>query len=79
MITTKSKRWRRVENVPKVKVHFVDALEIAAKNKPFIKRLQQMTLQYKENKTVDDDRYLADLFYIAPLYHLALTGFNHLN
>ena len=60
--------------MPGVKVHFVNFEEIVAKNRPFVKKLQSVTAQFKENKTVEDDRYMADLFYIAPIYHLALTG-----
>ena len=74
LITTKSKRWRLTNQIPKVKVHFVNYEEIVAKNRPFVKKLQSVTAQFKENKTVEDDRYMADLFYIAPIYHLALTG-----
>ena len=60
--------------MPRVRVHFVNAAEIAEKNLPFVKRLQSVTVQSKDNKTVEEDRYLADLFYIAPGYHLALTS-----
>ena len=74
VITTRSKRWRKVDTMPRVRVHFVNAEEIAEKNLAFVKRLQSITVQSKDNKTVDDDRYMADLFYIAPIYHLALSA-----
>ena len=74
LLTTKSKRWRKVDTMPKVRVHFVNAVEIAEKNLAFVKRLQSVTVQSKDNKTVEDDRYMADLFYIAPIYHLALSA-----
>ena len=74
VITTRSRRWRRVDSVPRVRVHFVNAMDIVQRNEPFVKRLQAVTLQYKENKTFVEDRYLADLFYIAPIYHLAFPA-----
>ena len=74
VITTRSRRWRRADSVPRVRVHFVNAMDIVQRNKPFVKRLQAVTLQYKENKTFVEDRYLADLFYIAPIYHLAFPA-----
>ena len=73
-VTTRSKRWRKVEGMPRVRVHFVNAAEIAEKNLAFVKKLQAITVQSKEHKTVEEDRYMADLFYIAPIYHLALTA-----
>ena len=74
VITTRSRRWRRADSVPRVRVHFVNSMDIVQRNKPFVKRLQAVTLQYKENKTFVEDRYLADLFYIAPIYHLAFPA-----
>ena len=49
VITTKSKRWRKVNNVPRVRVNFVNAEEIVAKNRPFVKKLQSVTTQFKES------------------------------
>ena len=74
VFTTKGFLWRRVDDVPKVKVNYVDYKEILQKNKPFSKRLIAVQAQTKENKTVDDDKYLAELFYIAPIYHLGFPA-----
>ena len=74
VFTTKSFLWRRVDNVPKVKVNYVDYKEILQKNKPFSKRLIAVQAQTKDNKTVDEDKYLAELFYIAPIYHLGFPS-----
>lgn len=78
LITTRGRRWRKVDNVPRVTVQFVDAQEIIDQNIPFIRRLQMSTAQFRDNKTVEEDRYMADLFYIAPLYHLSLPALDNL-
>ena len=74
VITTKSLLWRRVDDVPKVKVNYVDYKEILEKNRAFSKRLIAVQAQTKDNKTVDEDKYLAELFYIAPIYHLGFPA-----
>ena len=74
VFTTKSFLWRRVHDIPQVKVNYVDYKEILEKNKPFSKRLIAVTAQTKDNKTVEDDKYLAELFYIAPIYHLGFPA-----
>ena len=56
LLTTRSKRWRKVDRMPRVRVHFVNAAEIAEKNLAFVKRLQSITVQSQDNKTVEDDR-----------------------
>ena len=74
VFTTKSLLWRRVDDVPKVKVNYVDYKEILEKNRAFSKRLIAVQAQTKDNKTVDEDKYLAELFYIAPIYHLGFPA-----
>ena len=74
VFTTRGFLWRRVDDVPKVKVNYVDYKEILQKNKPFSKRLIAVQAQTKDNKTVDEDKYLAELFYIAPIYHLGFPA-----
>merc|ERR1712150_299293 len=48
------------------------------KNKPFSARLLSVQAQSKDNKTVEDDKYLAELFYIAPIYHLGFPALDKL-
>ena len=71
-------KWRRVQDLPKVKVNYVDYKEILEKNKPFSKRLIAVQAQSKDNKTVEEDKYLAELFYIAPIYHLGFSALDKL-
>ena len=78
VLATRDFKWRRVKDVPKVKVNYVDYTEILEKNKPFSKRLIAVQAQSKENKTVSDDKYLAELFYIAPIYHLGFPALDKL-
>ena len=78
VLATRAFKWRRVKDVPRVKVNYVDYTEILEKNKPFSKRLIVVQAQSKENKTVSDDKYLAELFYIAPIYHLGFPALDKL-
>ena len=71
-------KWRRVQDLPRVKVNYVDYKEILEKNKPFSKRLIAVQAQSKDNKTVEEDKYLAELFYIAPIYHLGFSALDKL-
>ena len=50
-VTTRAGRWRRVDRLPRVRVTFVSAADIVAKNKPFVARLQSVTLQRGQNRT----------------------------
>ena len=61
LVTTRSRRWRRAAGLPRVRVHFVNAREIAERNLPFVKRLQSVSVQSRDNKTVEDDRSESDM------------------
>ena len=63
-----------MKRLPLVKVNYVDSDKIIDKNKPFVKSLKASTVQSLHHKTVSEDRYTADLFYMAPVYHQAFTG-----
>ena len=78
IFTTRGFRWRKVHDVPRVKVNYVDYKDILEKNKPFSARLLSVQAQSKDNKTVEDDKYLAELFYIAPIYHLGFPALDKL-
>ena len=57
-----------------MKVNYVDSDKIIEKKKPFVKSVKASTAQSLDHKTVSEDRYTADLFYMAPVYHQAFTG-----
>ena len=57
-----------------MKVTCVDSEKIIEKNRLFVKSLKAHTAQASDHKTIAEDRYTADLFYMAPVYHLAFTG-----
>ena len=67
-------RWRRVKGLPRLKISYVDAEKIIDKKRDFVKALKASTAQAHDHKTIDEDRYIADLFYMAPIYHLAFTN-----
>ena len=77
-VTTRAGRWRRVDRLPRVRVTFVSAADIVATNKPFVARLQSVTLQRGQNRTQQQDKYAAELFYLGPLYHLAFPALDSL-
>jgi hypothetical protein len=55
-------------------VTYVDAGRVVATGRQFVAELQGLTLQAREGVTVEKDRYVADLFFMAPLYHRAFTS-----
>ena len=71
-------RWRRQKEMPKVVVNYVDSRMIIEKNHLFVKALKASTAQASDHKTIAEDRYTADLFYMAPIYHLAFTSLSSL-
>ena len=77
-VTTRAGRWRAAASLPRVRVTFVSAADIAATNKPFVARLQSVTLQRGQNRTQQQDKYAAELFYLGPLYHLAFPALDSL-
>ena len=78
VIVSKHWRWRRQKVMPNVRVNYVDSERIIEKNKLFVKTLKASTAQASDNKTIEEDRYTADLFYMAPIYHLAFTSLTSL-
>ena len=77
-VTTRAGRWRRVDSLPRVRVTLVSAAVIAPTNKAFVARLQSVTLQRGQNRTQQQDKYAAELFYLGPLYHLAFPALDSL-
>ena len=71
-------RWRRRKALPPLSFTYVDSAKVVAKGEDFVKELQGLTLQQREGVSVEKDRYVADLFFMAPLYHLAFTGLDQL-
>ena len=67
-------RWRRMKGVPLIRIDYVDSEKIIEKNYDFVKALKANTVQAKDHKGQKEDKYSADLFYIAPTYHLAFLA-----
>ena len=77
-----------------VQVSYVDSLEVVATGEAFVRELQGLTIQVRsqilvkeyifidvqasEGISVERDRYVADLFYMAPLYPLAFIHLKEL-
>ena len=78
LLTRSSWRWRRSKNLPPIVFSFVDSRRIAEQRPAFVRTLMQSTEQAKDHKSVADDPYVAQLFYIAPIYHLAFTHLNEM-
>ena len=78
ILIRQSWRWRRRKGLPMIKVQYVDSEMIIKKNREFVNSLKGSTAQSSDHKSVLEDRYSADLFYMAPIYHLAFTGMNKL-
>ena len=70
-ILEKSWRWRRIKALPRLSFSFVDADEILNIDRKFVSALKNQNLN---DKDVSKDKYAADLFYIAPLYHRAFQA-----
>ena len=58
-------RWRKFRGFPKVKISFVDIQNIISLSPAFINALRKNTA----SKDPIKDKYVNDLFYIAPMYH----------
>ena len=71
-------KWKRRRDLPLIQISFVDLKDIANTNRPFVSAMKEQALQVKEHKSTEDDKYVHDLFYIAPLYHTALSSLDNL-
>ena len=60
--------------MPLIRINYVDSEKIIEKNYDFVKTLKATTVQAKDHKNGQKDKYSADLFYIAPMYHLAFLA-----
>jgi len=71
-------RWRRRKSLPVVKVTYVDSTGVVATGESFVREMQGLTLQASQGISVEKDRYVADLFYMAPLYPRAFVHLKEL-
>jgi len=78
VVLSKYWRWLRQKALPTIKVSYVDSLEVVATGEAFVRELQGLTIQASEGISVERDRYVADLFYMAPLYPLAFIHLKEL-
>jgi len=67
-------RWRKFSGFPKVKISYVDIQNIIDLSPRFINALRKNTIK----KDAIKDKYVNDLFYIAPMYHGAFMKLNKL-
>jgi len=71
-------RWRRRKSLPIIKVTYVDSMGVVATGETFVREMQGLTLQASQGISVEKDRYVADLFYMAPLYPRAFVHLKEL-
>lgn len=71
-------RWTRRRALPPLRVTYVNAMAVVAEGEGFVRELQGLTVQAGLGVTQEEDRYMADMFYMAPLYHRAFTGLEEL-
>ena len=64
--------------LPLLRVSYVNSDDIIEKNYEFVKALKANTVQAKDIIRGKKDKYIADLFYIAPTYHTAFIKLDKL-
>ena len=64
-------KWKKRKVFPVIKISFVDIEKIIEKDRPFFTAL-------KNSSMIQQSKYTADLFYIAPLYHKAFTSLDRI-
>jgi len=74
VIHNKHWRWRRFSGFPTVKFTFVDIQDVIDLSPAFINSLRKNTMKKDPIK----DKYVNDLFYIAPMYHGAFMKLKNL-
>ena len=67
-------RWWRRKVLPIIKIDYVNSEKIIEKSPEFVSALKGITVQAKDHKGQNEDKYSADLFYIAPTYHRAFEA-----
>ena len=72
VITRRSWRWSRIRGVPVIKTSYVDVSGVVKKHQAFVNVLKK----YSDGMNDAKNKYAADLFYIAPLYHLTFPNLN---
>jgi len=72
VIQPRSSRWWRKKALPNLQFSFVDMREVVAANGDFVKALAGRKVNKK------GERYVSDLFYMAPIYHQAFTKLSKL-
>jgi len=71
-------RWRKQKSLPNITFAFVDNQGIVGQRRGFVRALMEASEQAKDHKSVDQNKYAAELFYMAPLYHLAFTNLTNM-
>jgi hypothetical protein len=74
-VLDQSWRWRRRKGLPTIKVSFVDIDNILVNNIDLVNALKKYNINGED---ATKEKYAADLFYIAPLYHLAFQSMDKL-
>ena len=72
VIFRRSWRWSRIRGVPVIKTSYVDVSGVVKKHQAFVNVLKK----YSDGMNDAKNKYAADLFYIAPLYHLTFPNLN---
>ena len=75
VLISASWRWRRRKALPAIKISFVDIDDVINVNRDFVDALKKQNIN---NEDVTKDKYSSDLFYIAPLYHLAFLAMDRI-
>eukprot|EP00090_Calanus_glacialis_P016733 TRINITY_DN26183_c0_g1_i1.p1 TRINITY_DN26183_c0_g1~~TRINITY_DN26183_c0_g1_i1.p1 ORF type:complete len:433 (-),score=76.24 TRINITY_DN26183_c0_g1_i1:15-1313(-) len=74
-ILDQSWRWRRKKGLPLLAFSFVDTEDILDIDRDFVAALKKQNLNGND---ATKDKYAADLFYIAPLYHKAFQAIDRM-
>lgn len=72
VIQSRSSHWWRQKALPHISLSFVNMRDVVAANPEFVKALAARKINKK------GDRYVSDLFYMAPIYHQAFTKLDKL-
>ena len=67
--------WSRRRALPPIRFSFVDIEDVIGSNRGFVDALKRQSINGED---VTKDKYASDLFYIAPLYHLAFLAMDRI-